>query len=53
MLSTLMFTYGTTYDKQTHTHTKFIKNDYLQDSGRAHAKEHFPELLLPVSLSSR
>ena len=25
----------------------------VADSGRAHAKEYFPELLLPVSLSSR
>ena len=25
----------------------------MADSGRAHAKEYFPELLLPVSLSSR
>ena len=24
----------------------------MTDSGRAHAKEYFPELLLPVSLSS-
>ena len=27
-----------------------IKNS-LEDSGRAHAKEYFPELLLPTSLS--
>ena len=25
----------------------------MADSGRTHAKEYFPELLLPVSLSSR
>ena len=25
----------------------------MADSGRAHAKEYFPELLLPVSLSPR
>ena len=25
----------------------------MADSGRAHAKEYFPELLLPVSLSSQ
>ena len=24
----------------------------MEDSGRAHTKEYFPELLLPVSLSS-
>ena len=27
--------------------------ELMADSGRAHTKEYFPELLLPVSLSSR